>query len=261
LPTAEELMVYDIIPQWAMAEHRPVSAEAVAVSMEVAASRQYLQGGGPGGFLRVFYTLNPLLPCRVPSMAGAWIVSLADLMRFLERTAPDVTGHILDTDLATFIAARADRRTEMQVNAMLAKADGMSLQLGELVLLKDLQPRYHSQPMPRLAKWMVARLQPALEQWHNRPRRAALAARLEALAQEGYLARLLAAVDDTRGRAADRAGAGEAAMEQAAINAELAAIGVSDPVRLTDAESLGHAVIGAIGLMALIMAALWVLIG
>jgi hypothetical protein len=85
-------------------------------------------------------------------------------------------------------------------------------------------------------------------------------AQLEALGHEGYLGRLLALMDDPASRTADRLGAEQAAMEQAAIDAELAAIALSDSPRLADAEHFGQAVTGAIGLVALVMAALRVLI-
>jgi eukaryotic-like serine/threonine-protein kinase len=256
---AEEVLVDDIVQDWTLSDHGPTRAETVALSFEVAASRQFLQTGGPGGFLRIFYTLNPLLPCRAAVTSGAWIVTVAELMRFLERTAEGVSGRLIDLDLATFIAARADRRTEMQVNALLGKTDAGSIRAAELGLMRDMQQRYHPAPMPKLAKWVVARLQPTLEQWHNRQRRAALTVRLETLARDGLLARLVAVANDAAGRAADRAGAELAAMEQAAIDAELETIDSSDQARLLDAQGLGQAMTGAIGLMALILIALAVL--
>jgi hypothetical protein len=155
---AEELLINEIIQDWSISDHRPSRAEAVAMSFEVASAQQYLQAGGAGGFLRVFYTLNPLLPCRGASMAGVWIVTLFDLMQFLEHTAEAALDRLVDVELASFIAARADRRTEMQVNGLLAKTDGASVRAAELALLKDLQTRYFPQPMPELAKWVVARL-------------------------------------------------------------------------------------------------------
>ena len=91
-----------------------------------------------------------------------------------------------------------------------------------------MQLRYHPEPMPRLAKWVVARLRPALEQWRYKPRREALAAQLDAVSRDGFLVRLLALVDDNAGRVADRFGAEQAALERAAIEAELAAIDFGD---------------------------------
>jgi hypothetical protein len=189
---AEELLVNDIVQDWTLSEHRASRAEVVAMSFEVSSALQYLQSGGVGALLRIFYTLNPLLPCRGARMATAWVVTLTDLMRFLEQTAEAAPARLVDVELSAFIAARADRRTEMQVNALLTKTGSAAFRDRELALLKDLQGRYFPHPMPGLAKWAVTRLQPAVEQWRNRPRRAAMMAQLEALAREGYLGRLLA---------------------------------------------------------------------
>jgi len=204
----------------------------------------------------MFYTLNPLLPCRATGMSADWIASNSDLMRFFERSADAEAGSLVTLEIATFIAARAERRIEMQVNALLARLTGESARGAELTLLRDMQLRYHPEPMPRLANWAVARLRPALEQWRHKPRREALAAQLETAARDGFVGRLLTLVEDNAGRLADRAGAEQAAMERAAIEAELAAIDSGDVPRVQEAERFGQAVTGAIGLTVLIVAAL-----
>ena len=255
MAVAEEMLVHDIIPDWILAADRSSPSDSVLASLEVSASRQFLQAGGAGGLLRMFYTLNPLLPCRAPGMSADWITSNSDLMRFFERTAGADTGSLVTLEIATFIAARGERRIEMQINGLLARS-GEPARGAELALLKDMQLRYHPEPMPRLAKWAVARLRPTLEQWRYKPRREALAAQLEAVSRDGFLARLLALVEDNAGRMADRSGAEQAAMERAAIEAELAAIDSGDAPRVQEAERFGQAVTGAIGLTALIIAAL-----
>jgi hypothetical protein len=252
---AEEVVVHDIIPDWTLAAQRFV-AETALSSMEVSPSRHYLQSGGPGGLLRIFYVMNPLLPCRGPGMSADWIIGPGDLLRFYERTVEATAGTLITLEVATFIAARADRRMEMQINALLSRQSGESERLTELGLLRDLQGRYHPDPMPRLAAWAVARLQPAVEQWHYRPGRAAMKAQIESLARNGLLARLLAVVQDNSGRAADRAGAEQAAIERITIDRELAAIEYGEAPRLHEAERLGQAVTGAFGLMAFIAMAL-----
>nr|WP_294526085.1 hypothetical protein [uncultured Rhodopila sp.] len=260
MAVVEEMLVHDIIPDWILAADRSRPSDSLLASLEVSASRQYLQAGGAGGLLRMFYTLNPLLPCRAPGMATDWVASNGDLMRFFERTAEAGTGSLLTLEIATFVAARAERRIEMQINGLIARLTGEHARGAELTLLKDLQLRYHPEPMPRLAKWTVARLQPTLEQWRYKPRREALAAQLDAVSRDGFLLRLLAIVEDNAGRVADRCGAEQAAQERMAIEAELAAIDSGDAPRVQEAERFGQAVTGAIGLSALIVAALAVVL-
>jgi hypothetical protein len=210
--------------------------------------------------LRVFYVLNPVLPCRAESMAVRWVMSIGDLMAVLEQISGGTADKLIDLDIATFIAARADRQIETGVNRLLAGTDADLVRTGELTLLRDLQLRYHQHPMPGLAKWLVGRLQPDLRQWRNKTRRAEIAAELASLAETGSLARLLAVIQDTASRAADRIGTGQAMAECAAIDAELAVIDQSDRFRLADAEQVGQAMTGAAGLIALILLAMTVLV-
>ncbi len=207
----------------------------------------------------MFYGLNPLLPCRVPAMGAAWIASISDLMRFFEGAAEKAGDSLIDLHIAAFIAARADRKIEMQVNGLAGSKDGESFARAELILLRDMQTRYHPSPMPALAKWVAARLQLNLDRWRNKTRRGALQVRLDALAQTGSIARLLEMTDDPGARAIDVAGAIKATNELAMINAELAAIDSGDSVRFATAERFGHAIAGGIGLSVFILMTMWVL--
>lgn len=255
MAAAEELLVADIFSSWATVRGRPSRTEAD----NLLAHRQLLQAGGPGALFRLFYELNPLLPCRLPAMAASWIANIPDLMRFLEGTAANATATIIDPHLAAFIGARADRRIESQVTALAHLRDAGSFRLAELALLRDMQVRHHPSPMPALAKWVAGRLQPDLDRWHNRPRRIAMHAGLDALAQAGYIARLLDYAEDPAARSADILGAQRATKEVAMIDAELSAIDGDDKSRALNAERFGHAMAGGIGLSALILTAMSVL--
>jgi hypothetical protein len=218
--------------------------------------RQLMQGGGPGALLRLFYGLNPMLPCRVPKMAAGWIVSMQDLMRFFEATADTAGDSLIDLHITAFIAARADRKIEMQVNGLASGKDADSFRLAELALLREMQARYHPSPMPALAKWVAARLLPDVDRWHNKHRREALQTRLDALAHSGVMARLLDLAGDPVARAADIVGAQRAMYELTMIDAELAAIDSNDRHRIATAERFGQAIAGGIGLSAFILMAM-----
>ena len=248
LTTVEELLVNDVAGTWA-AESRPASSEYVDLTQQ----RYLLQGGGPSGLLRLFYGSNPILPCRVPVMATEWIASMMDLMDFFESAAGKAGDNLIDLHISAFIAARADRKIEMMVNALVGSKDAGTFRLAELVLLQDLQARYHPTPMPALAKWVATRLRPDLERWRNKPRREAMQARLDTLAQGGFVARLLELTGDTTALALDIAGAYRAAHEIAQIDAEVAAIDRNDRARFANAERFGQVIAGGIGLSALIL--------
>ena len=256
LAVAEELLVSDIPGSWTAAEPRQARPDHPDLSRQ----RHLLQGGDPGGLLRLFYRLNPLLPCRVPVMATGWIASVTDLMQFFESTAEKTGDSLIDLHIAAFIAARADRKIEVQVNGLAGAKDAESFRAAELALLRDLQVRYHPSPMPALAKWVVARLRPDLERWRNRPRREAMQVRLDALAQAGIVSRLLELTGDRAARALDIAGAYRAADELARIDAEVSAMENNDKLRFADAERFGQAIAGGIGLSAFILMVMSVLL-
>jgi hypothetical protein len=249
LASTEELVIHDIAGIWSSVESRQGRPE----SPDMFQHRHLLRGGGPAGLLRLFYSLNPLLPCRGPAMAAEWIVSMPDLMRYLERAAKNAGEILIDLHIAAFVAARADRKIEMQVSGLASAKDADSFRLAELALLRDLQSRYFPSPMPALAKWAAGRLRRDLERWRNRTRRDALKLRLDALAQAGFLSRLLALTEDVAARTLDSVGAQGAANEMAMIDAELAAIDHGDKARFADAERFGQAITGGIGLSAFIL--------
>ncbi len=254
LTAAEELLVNDAATVWVRAGERADRPEPPDISaIETKA-------GGSNGMLRLFYELNPLLPCRAPGMGTAWVADMPALMRSLEQAAGSAEGALLGQHLFAFIAARADRKSEMQVDKLAGAKTADSFRLGELALLRDLQLRYHPEPMVALAKWAASRLRQDLEVWHNKPRRVAMQARLESLVQAGLLARLLELTGDQAARALDVAGATRAANELKAIDAEVAAINTEDRRRFGDAERFGHAITGGIGLSALILMVISVLL-
>ena len=256
MAAAEELLLADIFGLWTTSDDRLDSPEV----SDAIQHRQVLQGGGPGALLKLYYGLNPLLPCRMAAMASAWVASIPDLMRFFEGAAASLDDSLIDMHIAAFVASHADRKIEMQVNGLAGIKDAAAFRVAELALLRDLQIRYHPGPMPALAKWVAARLRPDLDRWRNKPRREAMQARLDLLAQAGFVSRLLDLTEDPTARAVDFAGARRAANELAMIDAELALIESSDRVRVATAERSGQAIAGGIGLSAFILIAMSVLL-
>jgi hypothetical protein len=254
LVASEELLFGDVAGSWVRFESRPGRPEPPDVEPH------HAPANNPSGLPRLFYELNPLLPCRAAGMETVWIGDISALMRFFEHIAAKAGDTLIDLHLGAFIAARADRKSSAQADSLAVARTADGFRRAEVTLLRDLQLRYHTDPMPELAKWAASRLQPDLERWHNRPRRAAMQVRLESLAQAGQLSRLLELTGDAAARAQDLAGAVRAQNELAAIDAEVALIGAEDRQRLADAERYGQAITGGIGLTALILIAMSVLL-
>jgi eukaryotic-like serine/threonine-protein kinase len=254
LTAAEELLVNDAATVWVRSGGHTDRPEPPDISAFIT------QAASANGMARLFYELNPLLPCRAPGMGTAWIADMPALMRFLEQAAGSATGALIGPHLFAFIGARADRKSEVQADSLAGAKTNDSFRRSELALLRDLQTGYHPEPMPALAKWAAARLRPDLALWHNKPRRLAMEGRLDTLAQAGFLTRLLELTSDPGARAQDIAGAIRAANELKAIDAEVAAINSEDRQRFKDAERFGHAITGGIGLSVLILMVMSVLL-
>jgi hypothetical protein len=255
LVAAEELLVGDVINTWSSTSE---SGQDRADEPDISHYRS--QAKGPDLLLRIYYGLNPLLPCRAPATTGGWVATLPDLMRSLEHASVNAGDSLIDLHISAFIASRVDRKIEMSINSLIGIQDARAFRRAEIALLRDLQVRYHPEPLPELAKWVAVRLHPDLERWRNKFRREALQARLETLAQTGLLSRLLELTDDKAARLLDMAGAQQAAYELAAIESELAAIDASDELRFADAERHGQAMTGGLGLSALILMTMSVLL-
>jgi hypothetical protein len=250
----EEVLRGDVLVLWEAQVPDGRREDSFLRSFDGRQVRGYLQRNGEGAMLRLLYSINPLLPCGGPAMGQSWILTLPALVAFLEKTA----GAGLDTDLLemhalAFIAARGDRPLTSAVNLALKASEVAGGQLRLLGLLRDLQTRYWNKPLPALAAWMAARLRPQLETYQNHRTREALVARLEALAAEGFLGRLLALVEDERTRGADGAGARRAAGLVAAIDREILALNNSDSVRRAVTARIGRETAAAIGMTALIL--------
>jgi hypothetical protein len=254
LVAAEELLVNHVVSTWSPADSRHERQEAPEIPPNL------LHGNGQGVLLRLYYWLNPLLPCRSPATAAGWIATIPALMQCLERTAGKAGDSLIDLDISAFVASRVDRKIEMQVNSLIGSSDARSFRLAEIVLLRDLQARYHPAPMPELAKWVATRLRPDLDRWRNKFRREAMQDRLGALAQAGMLIRLTELTGDTAARAQDSIGAQRAAYELTTIDSELAAIESNDKLRFAQAEQYGQAMSGGLGLSTLILVVMSVLL-
>ncbi|HEX2942296.1 MAG TPA: hypothetical protein VHO91_14700, partial [Rhodopila sp.] len=188
IPVVEELVTTDIVSRWSSMPAREGRGAVFVLSPEVYVHRHLLVAHQPGGLLRLSYGLNPLLPCRSNQMVGAWVTSIPEFLRQLEKSVPDGDTSLIDLPLAVFIASRMDRRTEPTVIELISAKSPDLYRQREMELLSHLQARYHIGPLPQLARWMVERLRPGLDVWQNRPRREALAKQLADTAATGVLA-------------------------------------------------------------------------
>ena len=231
---------------------RPERCDVPLLRMEARQNRAYLATPGlAGGQARLTYLLNPVLPCASPLVADRLVMRLSDVPAAIEAAvAANPKAVPMDAQLAAFIAARSDSRTEAEANALTSNAQN-PVNLPELRLLAELQVRYHPKPLPALAASIAGSAAPMIAAWMNRPRRRELTGQLKTLAAAGQLLPMLALLEDPPGRSADAAGARLAAAEVAQIDAELAAIAASADERRATATRLAQEIAAGAGLLAL----------
>lgn len=246
---AEELISVEAIGAWAML--RAERCDAALLRVEARQHRAWLATRGlAGGMPRLGYLLNPLLPCASPLMGTRWVGRLAELPAAMEAAAvADPKSGPIDPHVIAFVAARAERRLDVEANALTGSAD--SVDVVGLRLLAQLQMRFHPGPMPALAAQVAAKADPLVKSWHNRARRMHVAENLRDIAKSGMLAPMVALLEDPAGRRADAQGARFAAGELARIDVELRQIADGAAERSAAAEHLGQEIAAAVGLTAL----------
>lgn len=249
---ATEVIAGDAITQWSLL--RDERSDVHWTRTERQRHHTLLQLRGPsGGAPRLLYSLNPLLPCESPLLAGRWVVSLTDLPAELNDAVAraDPNSDLLDNDLLAFIAVRAERRLDVEVNALNGRLSDAERLTAQLRLLAGLQARFWPQPLPGLSAWIAARGAPLVVQWNNRPKREEVAAELNRLAAQGLLTPILNLVSDSATRDADTQGAERARQELAGLDLELAAIADGAEARAAHARRVGQEIVAGMGLTAL----------
>jgi eukaryotic-like serine/threonine-protein kinase len=249
----EELVTQEEVGNWAT--NRPDRCDYAVLRVDARQHHAWLQQRGlSGGMARLAYLLNPLMPCSSSLMGGRWVAQLPDLLPALESTAGRVDHKQtapVDVQIAAFISARLERRMENDLAALSGSGLPDAVAVAQLRALAHLQSRFQIRPVPALAAWLAAQAAPVLATWRNRERRTAIAERIQALVDAGYLAPMLAALDDPAARTADVYESRLAADELNRIDTELAQIASGARIRAAAADRLGQEIAAGFGLAAL----------
>ena len=262
-PRIEEAVQNEAIASWSAM--RPERCNAAAVRLDAKLHRSLLRiPGWGGGKARLRYALNPTIACASPLLDGFAVTSLAALLFALnacERREPDGSRPI-DREIAAFIAARHDQRTEAELAAICDPKDAASGGLDLLRLLAGMQARFAPQSrLPRLAGWLASYAAPALETWQNRARRSTITAALAEISATGQLSAMVALLDDPSARAEDERASYAATASVEAIDAELAGISGGAGLRAEAAQRAGAEIAAASGALALAAAVVAAVLG
>jgi eukaryotic-like serine/threonine-protein kinase len=247
----QEIITHEEASNWGAL--RPDRCDLAVLRVEARQHHGWLQQRGEGGMPCLTYLLNPLMPCASPLVGNTWVAQLADLLPALEATATKIDRQRtepVDTHTTAFIAARLERRMDLEPSAV----DGGHVAaacLAQLRVLAQLQSRLHPRPLPAIAAWLAARAGPVLATWRNRERRAALEEQLQRLMSAGFLAPMLALLENPAGRDSDTREANQAARELVRIDHELAQIAGGAQQRAAAAARVGQEIAAGFGLTAL----------
>lgn len=220
--------------------------------LEARQRRAIVQIKGPaGGFSRLAYTLNPMIPCASTLLAGNWIGGVSDLAPALDAIAStSPAADLLEPHIAAFIGARSERALDQEVKALSDGGDDTNRAYNTLRLMSELQIRYHPAPLNGLTAWVAARTKPLLERWKNRERRTAVEEQLKTLIAAGMVRPILVLLADHDAHAADSAGMHAAIANLANLDAELRDIADGGIRRAAVAARFGQEIAAGLGLAA-----------
>lgn len=174
------------------------------------------------GVERVLYELNDSMPCLSPFTIEDYVLDIRDLLPALNTAAKKVDGKTwpIDRHVAAFIAARANFDIERQLGD-LSLPDPEHSVMGMLNLLALIQWRLGQTGLQGLTSWVGGLLQPAVQSFHSREKRAQIEKEIPRLAKEGNLVELSRLLDAPEERALDSHGFAEARAEWAVAQREI----------------------------------------
>ena len=252
----EELVGCDAISLWPGCAARRRDPEALKQAARDCRNLLATRGQA-GGVRRLIYSLNPLLPCASPLLAGHIAARPSDLLPALEAAAAaaDRKRPPMDAHIAAFIAATGDPPLLAELGSIDNMA-GPRERMAVLGFFGRLQLRLHPAPLPGLAAWLLECGLIDLTSWQSLATRKTLADRLSAEAKAGQIAAMVLLLRNDAAQTADRAGAEQALARMAAIAAELAQLQGGAKHRAAACRRSGHEIAASVGLIASMCAAL-----
>ena len=232
-----EMLLRDIPKLWIETRHA-YSPDNSNLDGLFRSARTYLERGTIGnGMERVLYELNETMPCVSPFVVDDYVQDIRDLLPALNAAASKFQdkGWPVDRHVAGFISARAKFDVDRQISDLSdPKSDRSALAM--LSLLAHLQWRLGQNGLYGLCGWVVGRLQPVIESYHNRNTRRRLEKDLLRLSKEGSLVEMVRLLDNPEERMRDAQGFEQARVEwtSAAVETKRTMDGEAQP----DEESI-----------------------
>jgi hypothetical protein len=212
--------------------------------------------GWAGGFPRLRYALNPLLPCGSPLLGEACVVRLPELLAALERAAASASsGFVIDAEIAGFVAARLKGRLDAEFVTMGLPEDPDidppgNRGLAQLRVLARLAG--HEPGLSALAACALRSAEPAVGRWRSAAARVQRLAQLRQAAARGSLVAMSNILDDRVSLRGDAYIARLAEAEVTMLDDALTRLDESQEARRRLARVSAQEITAAIGVMALV---------
>ncbi|MFN7114809.1 MAG: hypothetical protein ACK4PK_10685 [Alphaproteobacteria bacterium] len=159
--------------------------------------RNFLAQKMPGyGIERVVYLLNKEIVCLSPQLRDYYVLGPGHLLLALERLAQrgQRLEPILDRHMIAFISVRDPKMIDPYLGHIISHDRGYQI-IGVLRALSAIQRRFRIQPVPALARILLAQMTPAVDRFYDRDLRQEVARRLASAGDGGNLNSLLDIVD------------------------------------------------------------------
>lgn len=159
--------------------------------------RNFLAQKMPGyGIERIVYMLNKEIVCLSPALRDYYVLGPGHLLLALERLAQrgQRLEPILDRHMISFISVREPKMIDPYLGHIISHDRGYQI-IGILRTLAAIQRRFRIQPVPALARALLAHMGPAVDRFYDHDLRQEVARRLTGAGDGGNLSALLDVVD------------------------------------------------------------------
>lgn len=191
-----ELISLQLFNGWVNQRHEEIpDASGIVTLFEKC--RNFLAQKMPGyGIERVVYLLNKEIVCLSPQLRDYFVLGPGHLLLALERLAQrgQRLEPILDRHMIAFISVRDPKMIDPYLGHIISHDRGYQV-IGVLRALSEIQRRFRIQPVPTLARILLAQMGPAVDRFYDRDLRQEVARRLATAGDGGNLGNLLDIVD------------------------------------------------------------------
>ena len=160
------------------------------------------------GIERCLYEMNPGIHCQSGLLKGQAVRTLEELLPALNRVAAGGEVPVerpRDAHISAFLATHMPVAEQQRAaNDISRAAAGSQDSIHDLAYFARVQQLCGHGSLRNLARWLGAGLQPAIQGYYSRSRRARMAARLLSVISTGNLSELLILVNDQHEQAIDR---------------------------------------------------------